>query len=231
MTVNVKICGLRTADSIDVSVKAGADMLGFNSFMKSPRFVAPDQAAALCARVPEGIAKVGLFVDPDDAMLAVYLENARFDIIQLHGHENPARAAEIRTRFNTPVMKVIGIADTNDLASTSAYREAADHLLLDTKPPKGADRPGGNAMAFDWTILKGWKAPMPWMLAGGLTPDNVGEAVAISGAPGVDVASGVESEPGRKDADLIRAFITNARAGYTGRDGSLEDDGLPKLVL
>ena len=135
------------------------------------------------------------------------------------------------SRFGIPVMKVVGIADTGDLAHAATYKGAADRLLLDTKPPKGADRPGGNAVAFDWTILKGWMPPMPWLLAGGLTPGNVADAVRISGAPGVDVASGVESGPGQKDADLIRAFVKNAQAGALGPSGMLEDDGLPKLVL
>lgn len=231
MSVKVKICGLRTAESIDATVAAGADMIGFNSFPKSPRYVGPDESASLCARTPDRVKRVGLFVDPDDAILEAYLAKAQFDVIQLHGHEDPTRVAMVKARFGLPVMKVVGIADAADLAATASYRQAADNLLLDTKPPKGADRPGGNALAFDWTILKGWDAPLPWMLAGGLHPGNVAHAVQISGASGVDVASGVESAPGDKDPGLIRAFVENARAAPTSGGGTLADDGLPKLVL
>ena len=225
MSIQVKICGLTTADSVDASVAAGADMIGLNFFPKSPRYAAPDTARGLAARVPERVLTVGLFVDPSDDELADMLAHVPLDVIQLHGHEEPARAAHVRDQFGKVVMKVIGVSTTEDLASASRYKGAADRLLLDAKPPKGADRPGGNAMSFDWGLLAGWQAPLPWLLAGGLRPDNVAEAIAATGAPGVDVASGVESAPGVKDAALIETFIAAARTPAT------HETGIPGLIL
>lgn len=213
MTTLVKICGLSTVAAVDAAVAAGADMLGFNFFPKSPRYVEPETVRSLAGRVPDRIIGVGLFVEPDDALLASVLEAAPLDMIQLHGHETPERAAEVRKRFGLPVMKVLAIQTRDDLARADDYAGAADRLLLDAKPPKGADRPGGNARVFDWTILPDWTAPLPWMLAGGLTPDNVADAIRVSGTGAVDVASGVESAPGVKDCDAIRAFVTAAKAG------------------
>lgn len=231
MTVKIKICGLSTAETLDASIQAGADLVGFVFFERSPRAVALDQAAALARRVPDQIEKVGLFVNPDDDFLARALTSVPLDIVQLHGNEDPARAANIRERFGKQVMKAVGISTRGDLSGLAAYHGAADRLLLDGKPPKGADRPGGNATAFDWTILKDWSAPLPWILAGGLHPGNVAEALSISGASGVDVSSGVESAPGQKDQSLINAFITAARGARIGGNDTIMDDGLPKLVL
>jgi len=211
MTILVKICGLSTAETVDAAVEAGADLIGFNFFPKSPRYVAPATAGALAARVPESVVSVGLFVEPDDGTLASTLEVAALDMIQLHGHETPERTRQVRERFGLPVMKVLGIETAADLAGADAYASVADRLLLDAKPPKGADRPGGNAVTFDWTLLQGWSAPLPWLLAGGLTVDNVADAIRVSGAGGVDLSSGVESAPGVKDIGKIRAFIDAAK--------------------
>ncbi|MEQ8665030.1 MAG: phosphoribosylanthranilate isomerase [Rhodospirillales bacterium] len=221
MTILVKICGLNSADTVDTAVKAGTDMVGFNFFPKSPRYVDPDTAGGLAGRVPDRVIKVGLFVEPTDDELAAMLTRVPLDMIQLHGQEDPARVAHVRDRFAKPVMKVIGVSDAADLSRAAGYKGAADRLLLDAKPPKGADRPGGNAVSFDWTMLSGWTAPMPWMLAGGLNPGNVAEAVSISHAPGVDVASGVESAPGVKDNAAIKAFIDAARVAAPVKEPGL----------
>ena len=208
----VKICGLTRAQDVQAAAAAGATYVGFVFFEKSPRHLSPDAARALAIEVPPGIAKVALVVDADDAALDALTRTVPLDMLQLHGRETPARVAEIRARYGLPVMKAIGIADTGDLAQIDAYAEVADQLLIDAKPPKGAERPGGNAAAFDWSLIAGRDWPVPWLLAGGLTPDNVAEAVTRTGARQVDVSSGVEQAPGRKDQDRIRAFIAAARA-------------------
>jgi len=209
MAAEVKICGLTDAESIDAAIEAGAEYLGFVFFAKSPRAVTPAQAAELTQFI-EGVQKVGLFVDPDDALLNEVVTQVRLDLLQFHGSESPERLAEVRLEYGVPVMKVIPVAEAADLKAAEPYLDVVDYLLFDAKPPKGADLPGGNAISFDWSILKGYKAPVPWMLAGGLTPANVAQAVKATGAPIVDVSSGVESAPGIKDADKIRAFVTAA---------------------
>lgn len=206
----VKICGLRSAQHVAAAVGAGARYVGFVFFPKSPRAVSPAEAAALGAEVPVGVARVGLFVDPDDALLEATLAEAPLDVIQLHGQESPDRVAEVKARFGLPVMKAVGIASAGDLPTLTDYGLVADMLLVDAKAPKDAVLPGGNGLAFDWRLLVGRKWLRPWLLAGGLTPDNVAEAIRLTGAPGVDVSSGVESAPGVKDADLIRAFVAGA---------------------
>lgn len=207
----VKICGLTTAQDVQAAAAAGATYVGFVFFEKSPRHLSPDAARALAIEVPPGIAKVALVVDAGNAALDTLTGTVPLDMLQLHGHETPARVAEIRARYGLPVMKAIGISDQNDLAQIDTYAGVADQLLIDAKPPSGADRPGGNAAAFDWSLIAGRDWPLPWLLAGGLTPDNVAEAVARTGARQVDVSSGVERGPGRKDPDRIRAFIAAAR--------------------
>jgi phosphoribosylanthranilate isomerase len=207
MSVGVKICGIRTAVAFDTAVAAGADWLGFNFFPPSPRFVTPAEAAALSARHPGGPLRVGLFVDPDPALVAATLAIMPLDILQLHAPA--ATAAAFRARFGLPVWRAVGMGDAADLPRGA---DGADALLLDAKPPADATRPGGNALVFDWSVLRGWTAPAPWLLAGGLTPDNVAAAIAATGARAVDVSSGVESAPGRKDADLIRRFLHAAKA-------------------
>jgi len=208
----VKICGLTAAQDVQAAAAAGATYVGFVFFEKSPRHLSPDAARALAIEVPPGIAKVALVVDASDAALDTLTGTVPLDMLQLHGHETPARVAEIRARYGLPVMKAIGIAENDDLARIDTYAEVADQLLIDAKPPRGADRPGGNAAAFDWSLIAGRDWPLPWLLAGGLTPDNVAEAVTRTGARQVDVSSGVEQAPGRKDEQRIRAFIAAARA-------------------
>jgi phosphoribosylanthranilate isomerase len=211
VSVAVKICGLVDQEAIDAAIEGGADYLGLNFFEGSPRQVAPDVAATLLEDCPEEILRVGLFVDPTDELLDYVTRHVRLDYLQLHSKETPERVAEIRLGYGLPVMKVIGVANADDVASASAYENHADKLLFDAKPPPEADRPGGNATAFQWDLMKAYKGSLPWMLAGGLTASNVAQAVAQSGAPAVDVASGVESAPGQKDPALVRAFLSAAK--------------------
>ena len=210
--IAVKICGLRDAAGIDAAVAAGADYVGLNFFPKSPRYVTDDEAAVLAARVPVGTAKVGLVVDPTDAELDRLLATVPLDIIQLHGHETPARVAQVRARTGLPVIKVVGVADAADLPELDAQAQVADQILVDAKPPKNAVLPGGNGLAFDWGLIAQRRWPVPWMLAGGLNAANVAQAVAQTGAVQVDVASGVESAPGVKDAQMMLDFVAAARS-------------------
>ncbi len=209
--IRVKICGLRDADAVDAAVSGGADYVGFNFFPKSPRYVTPVLAAELAARVPTGIAKVGLVVNPDNAALDALMSQTPLDFVQLHGAETPDRVVEVKRRTGLPVIKVVGVADESDLAQVAAHAAVADQILVDTKPPKNAILPGGNGVAFDWGLVAGLRWPVPWMLAGGLTPDNVADAIAQTGARQVDVASGVESAPGVKDAQMIADFVKAAQ--------------------
>ncbi len=211
--VRVKICGLRDAATVDAAVRAGAAYVGLVFFPPSPRAVSIGQAAELAAHVPPGIAKVGLFVDPDDAALDAVLERVPLDIVQLHGHESPARVAAVRAHTRLPVMKAVGLAEAPDLELLESYFPVADQILVDARPPRNAPLPGGNGLAFDWRLIAGRRWPVPWMLAGGLTPDNVAEAIAMTGARQVDVSSGVESAPGVKDPARIAAFAQAAGAG------------------
>jgi phosphoribosylanthranilate isomerase len=208
--IRVKICGLRTPGTVAAAVAGGAAYLGFVFFAKSPRNLTLAEAAALAVDVPPGIAKVALTVDADDATLDAIAATVPVDLIQLHGAESPARVREVRARLGLPVMKAVGIAGAEDLGQIEAYGRVADQLLIDAKPPKGADLPGGNGLAFDWRLLAGRRWPVPWLLAGGLTAANVAEAVRLTGARQVDVSSGVESAPGVKDEGLIRAFLQAA---------------------
>lgn len=210
--ISVKICGLTELDTLRAAAEAGARYVGFVFFAKSPRHLEPAAARDLASHVPVGVAKVALTVDATDAELDRLLGAVPLDMLQLHGKESPARVSEIRSRYGLPVMKAIGVADETDLAAIDLYSDVADQLLIDAKPPKNADLPGGNGLAFDWRLLAGrkyWRRP--WMLAGGLTPDNVADAVRMTGARQVDVSSGVESAPGVKDPALIDAFIRAAR--------------------
>jgi phosphoribosylanthranilate isomerase len=210
--IRVKICGLRTAADVAAVAQAGAAYAGFVFFAKSPRNLSIVQAKALALAAPVGLAKVALVVDADDATLDAIVEGVPLDMLQLHGHESPARVAEVRARYGLPVMKAVGVADEGDLAGLMEMSLAADQLLIDAKPAKGADLPGGNGLAFDWRLLVGRKWLRPWMLAGGLTPANVAEAVRLTGARQVDISSGVESAPGVKDAARIAAFVAAAQA-------------------
>lgn len=209
--VRVKICGLRTPGDVAAVTAAGAAYAGFNFFPKSPRYVSPAEARALALVAPDGLCKVALVVDADDAVLDTIVAEVPLDMLQLHGHESPARVAEVKARYGLPVMKVIGVATEADLAPLLDYQLVADQILVDAKAPKDAVLPGGNGLTFDWRLLVGRKWLKPWMLAGGLTPENVGQAIQRTGARQVDVASGVESAPGVKDAARIAAFVEAAR--------------------
>lgn len=212
MSIDIKICGLSTPTSVDTVVRSGANMVGFNFFSRSPRFVEMDVARELVNQVPSGVDKVGLVVDFTNTDIANILAQVPLTMLQLHGKETPERVAEIRKTFNIPVMKVLPVAEASDLSVIADYADIVDCFLFDTKPPKDADRPGGNAISFDWTLMQGVKVGKPWLLAGGLGPDNVAEAIKISGTRGVDVASGVESDPGVKNDGLIRSFIHAVRS-------------------
>ncbi len=209
-TPAIKICGVTTADALDAAIEARAGYVGFNFFAPSPRYLPPRDAAALQERAQGRIARVGVFVDADDALIGEAVAAARLDILQLHGEETPERAARLRARFGLPVWKVVSVAVAEDVARAAGYREAADFILFDARTPKGT-LPGGMGLAFDWSLLAGGKGPLPWGLAGGLTPGNVAEAVRATGAPLVDTSSGVESAPGVKDLAKIAAFCRAAR--------------------
>lgn len=209
--IRIKVCGLTSRDAVAAAAEAGAAYVGFVFFEKSPRNVTPEQARDLALAVPDGIAKVALVVNADDAFLDAMLEQVPIDMLQLHGSETPERVTELKARYGLPVMKAVGVADAGDLAALETYGAVADQLLVDAKPPKGADRPGGNAVSFDWGLIAGRRWAGPWMLAGGLGPDNVAQAIRATGARQVDVSSGVESAPGVKDAKLIADFVKAAR--------------------
>ncbi|WP_170364907.1 phosphoribosylanthranilate isomerase [Ruegeria arenilitoris] len=210
--ISVKICGLTAPEHVRAAVEAGARYIGFNFFPKSPRYAPIAQAAALASDVPVGVAKVALAVNFTDAQLDEIVAGVPLDMLQLHGAESPERVAEVKSRYGLPVIKAIGVAEAEDLAAIDLYSDVADQLLVDAKPPKNSELPGGNGLPFDWRLLAGrkyWRTP--WMLSGGLNPDNVAEAIRMTGARQVDVASGVESAPGVKDPCLIRSFIEAAR--------------------
>ena len=210
MQTRVKICGLKRPEHVRAAAEAGAAYLGFNFFPKSPRFVTLEEARDLAIDVPVGVAKVALSVNADNATLDAITDTVPLDMLQLHGAEPPERVSEIRARYGLPVMKVIGVADADDVAKIDLYTSVADQIMVDAKPPKNAVLPGGNGLTFDWRLIANRRWPVPWMLAGGLTPDNVAEAIRLTGTRQVDVASGVESAPGEKDPDLVRAFVTAA---------------------
>jgi phosphoribosylanthranilate isomerase len=209
MTISAKICGLKTPEAVVAAIDGGASLVGFVFYGRSPRCVDPALVKNLAAQVPSSVRKVGLIVDESDARIAEILANCDLDLLQLHGAETPARVAEIRTRFGRKVIKAIPVSEAADLDRAAAYEEAADYLMFDAKPPKGMANalPGGNALSFDWTLLSNRRFQRPWFLAGGLTPDNLVEAVRISGAPMVDVSSGVEDRPGEKNVSKIKAFL------------------------
>ncbi|MFY9294363.1 MAG: phosphoribosylanthranilate isomerase [Methylorubrum rhodinum] len=209
--VRVKICGLGTEATLDAALDAGADLVGFVHFPRSPRHLALDAAGRLARRARGRAECVILLVDPDDALLAAAAEAVDPDLIQLHGRESPERVAEVRRRTGRAVMKAVGIATADDLATLPAYAAVADRLLLDAKPPPGATLPGGNGVSFDWDLLAQASLPAGTMLSGGLDAANVAEALARTGLTAVDVSSGVEVRPGEKDPARIAAFIAAAR--------------------
>ncbi len=210
MSVQVKICGIRGREVLESAVEGGAAAVGFAFVPGSPRELSPDEAARLAPHVPPAVLKVGLFVDADDEAIGQAAEAAGLDVLQLHGRETPQRASEIRGRFGLEVWKALPVSGPADVSAAFAYEDAVDRLLFDSRPPAGARLPGGNALAFDWSLLA---APLPdlsWLLSGGLTADNLEEAVHASGAGAVDVSSGVERSRGVKDPALVRAFLEKA---------------------
>jgi phosphoribosylanthranilate isomerase len=213
MTITAKICGLASEDAVEAAGEGGAAFVGFVFYPPSPRSVIPERAAALCRAVPAGVHRVGLFVDAGDEAIAATLGVAPLDILQFHGAETPERVAEVKQRFGRRVMKAISVADRADVARASLFEDVADLLLFDAQPPRRPGAlPGGNGLAFDWQLIAGREWKLPWMLSGGLTAELLPEAVRISGAQAVDVSSGVEAAPGRKDRDKIRAFLAAAAA-------------------
>jgi phosphoribosylanthranilate isomerase len=212
MALTVKICGLKTPEALDVALESGADLVGFVFFPPSPRHLALEAARALGLRVQGRAGKVALTVDADDDTLRAVVETLKPDMLQLHGSEPPERVAAVRTRFARPVMKALPIAERRDLSPIGVYAKVADRLIFDARAPQDATRPGGLGQPFDWTLLQGIDAGVPFMLSGGLDADNVAEALRITRGGGVDVSSGVERAPGEKDPDKIRAFIRAARA-------------------
>jgi len=203
----VKICGINDAPAFDAAAEAGADWIGFVFFPASPRFVTPAAAAALSARHTGGPQRVGLFVGATDTDIAAVLDALPLDALQLY--DTPTRIAEIAQRFGLPVWHAVPFDPSTDLPTEAG---AADAILIEPRAPAGATRPGGNAVIFDWSRMRGWKPPFPWLLAGGLTPTNVADAIKASGARAVDVSSGVETAPGRKSPALIAAFVRAANA-------------------
>ena len=213
MSVAAKICGLNSEDAVAAAVEGGAAYLGFVFYPPSPRAVSPARAAELCAAVHSSVLRVGLFVDADDDAIRAVLDAAPIDILQFHGAEAPERVAEVKARFNRPVMKAVAVAAPEDVLAAGRYEDHADMLLFDAKPPRRADAlPGGNGLAFDWRLIAGREWRRPWMLSGGLTAALLPKAVRASGASAVDVSSGVERRPGDKDPEKIREFLAVARA-------------------
>jgi len=212
MALTVKICGLRTPETLDVALESGADLVGFVFFPPSPRNLGLEAARGLGEQVQRRAGKVALTVDATDDMLRDIVAALKPDMLQLHGEETPERVAVVRSRFGLPVMKALPIASRRDLSPIHLYAKVADRLIFDARAPKDATRPGGLGTPFDWTLLAGLNPGVPFMLSGGLDARNVAEAVAITQAPGVDVSSGIERAPGVKDPDKIREFVRAARA-------------------
>jgi phosphoribosylanthranilate isomerase len=214
MSLIVKICGLSTPEALDVALDAGADMVGFVFFSRSPRHVSLTTARSLGARVEGRAKKVALSVDADDATLGAVVAALQPDMLQLHGKEPPARVAALRTRFGIPVMKAIAVEAKGDLESIESYATVADWILFDARAPHEATRPGGLGKPFEWTLLRGLAPRLPFILSGGLNPENVKQALSITQIDAVDVSSGVERVPGVKDSDKIRAFVRAARTAH-----------------
>jgi phosphoribosylanthranilate isomerase len=212
MALSIKICGLKTPEALDVALESGADLVGFVFFASSPRNLGLEAARALGQRVQGRAGKVALTVDANDETLLAIVTALKPDMLQLHGTETPDRVVAVRTRFGLPVMKALPIAERKDISPIRLYANVVDRLIFDARAPQDATRPGGLGKSFDWTLLQGINAGVPFMLSGGLDTDNVAEAIRITGAPGVDVSSGVERSAGVKDPDKIRAFIRAARS-------------------
>jgi phosphoribosylanthranilate isomerase len=212
MSIDVKICGLKDEASVDAAIEGGAAMIGFVFFPLSPRFISVERSAELTIRAPRDTNRVGLVVDADDQWLTKIVDGAGINMLQLHGDETPERVRNIRQKFGLPVIKSLPIKKHSDLAYAYHFEGVVEYLMFDAKPPKNANRPGGNAQVFDWSLLSNNKFNFPWILAGGLNASNVGEAVKISGAGAVDVSSGVEDTQGCKNTDKIRFFLATSAA-------------------
>lgn len=212
MSTRIKFCGLRRPEDVAAAAQAGAAYIGLVFFPRSPRHLTPGAARGLALAAPQGIAKVALTVNATDAELDAILSEVPVDMLQLHGAETPARVAEVKSRTGLPVMKAVGVSTEADLADLDRFGQVADQILVDAKPSKDASLPGGNGLAFDWRLIVHRRWPVPWMLAGGLTPANVAEAIRLTGARQVDVSSGIESAPGVKDAALMRDFAEAVRS-------------------
>lgn len=208
MPVQVKICGLSTPETVDAAIAGGASHVGFVFYPMSPRNISLDRAAALAARVPGHVRKVGIFVDPLRDLVEQVVDGAELDVVQLHGDETPAFAANI----GVEVWKAISVKSASDLAAAASYSSAATRIIYDAKAPVGTSLPGGRGLRFDWELLRSFAHPLPWVLSGGLDASNLVQAIAVTGAPFVDVSSGVESAPGVKNVDKIAAFLKAARA-------------------
>ena len=208
--MRVKICGLTTLDTLSGAINAGAAYVGFVFYEKSPRHLSIEKASQMAKAVPEGICKTALVVDPTDNDLDLLLDKIPVDMIQLHGHESAERVSEVKDKFGLPVMKAVGISDESDLTHLNEYSRISDQILVDAKPSKNSILPGGNGLSFDWRLLAGRRWATPWMLAGGLNPDNLLEAAKLTGATQFDVSSGVETSSGVKDIKLISDFIQAA---------------------
>lgn len=211
MSVQVKICGIKTIEALEAAVQGGAAFVGFVFFEASPRNIAIDIAGELCQMVPAHVRRVGLFVNPSDEELEIVLKIATLDMLQLHGNETPKRVREIKKRFNKPVMKAFSVSTADDIVRAYAYEDAVDWYVFDAKAPEGSEVPGGNGQSFDWALLAQEEFDKPWMLSGGLTLENVEQALMVLSPDAVDVSSGVESVRGQKDEAKIKAFIAAAK--------------------
>lgn len=212
MTLDIKICGLKTPEALDAALAGGASHVGFIFFSKSPRNIEPAAAGALRGAARGRAQAVAVTVDADDAFLDAIVAAMAPDMLQLHGKETPARVSEVKVRYDLPVMRALSVSEAGDLDKARAYAGVADRLLFDAKPPKGSELPGGNGVSFDWTLLKALPAGTDYLLSGGLNAGNVGEALRLANPPGLDVSSGVESAPGVKDVGLIRGFFDAVKA-------------------
>jgi len=210
--IRVKVCGVTEPKGLRASVEAGAAYIGFNFIERSKRFAPLDVARDLAIEIPPGVAKVGLTLDATDAELDAITDAVPLDFLQLHGSESPDRVAAVKARYGLPVIKAVGLADAGDLPRIDLFSQVADQILVDAKPPRSGDLPGGNGLTFDWRLVADHDWTVPWMLAGGLTADNVAEAIRLTGTRQVDLASGVEAAPGIKSPDLLRAFFAATRA-------------------
>ena len=234
MTVLVKICGLNEPDTARAAAEAGADMVGFMFYPRSPRAVTPARAVELARALPAGVTRVAVLVDPDDALLDAVVATGVIDLLQLHGHETPERVAAVKARTGLPVMKVLSVADRADIEAAAAYDGVADRIMFDARAPRemAGALPGGNALSFDWRLLEGLRLATPWTLAGGLDAGNVAAAVRLTGTASVDTSSGVEDRPGVKNPEKIRAFVAAAKAaGPEAAEGAAEGGAEDRATL